>query len=246
MNKKEILEKLRDDDNYYGEFGRQFLSNSDIDKLLNNPLEFGKPLGSFPALLVGGYFHTAILEPGKLDKYKIIESSSRNTKHYKEMSHGELCLLEHEVDKINLMKDKLLANDVVKSLILTEDDPFIEYETPGLVELEGKTWKGKADVINHAEKLIIDLKTTSDISKFRNSAYRYNYDSQAYIYSTMFGYEFMFIAICKKTHQIGIFECSNGFYDSGYEKVKKAVEAHDLFFNTEDFDPQQYFITNTL
>ena len=162
------------------------------------------------------------------------------------MSHGELCLLEHEVDKINLMKDKLLANDVVKSLILTEDDPFIEYETPGLVELEGKTWKGKADVINHAEKLIIDLKTTSDISKFRNSAYRYNYDSQAYIYSTMFGYEFMFIAICKKTHQIGIFECSNGFYDSGYEKVKKAVEAHDLFFNTEDFDPQQYFITNTL
>lgn len=246
MDKKEILEKLRDDDNYYGEFGRQFLSNSDIYKLLNNPLDFGKPLEPMPALLVGGYFHTAILEPGKLDKYKIIESSSRNTKHYKEMSHGELCLLEHEVDKINLMKDKLLANDVVKSLILTEDDPFIEYETPGLVELEGKTWKGKADVINHAEKLIIDLKTTSDISKFRNSAYRYNYDSQAYIYSTMFGYEFMFIAICKKTHQIGIFECSNSFYDSGYEKVKKAVEAHDLFFNTEDFDPQQYFITNTL
>lgn len=246
MDKKEILEKLRDDDNYYGEFGRQFLSNSDIYKLLNNPLDFGKPLEPMPALLVGGYFHTAILEPGKLDKYKIIESSSRNTKHYKEMSHGELCLLEHEVDKINLMKDKLLANDVVKSLILTEDDPFIEYETPGLVELEGKTWKGKADVINHAEKLIIDLKTTSDISKFRNSAYRYNYDSQAYIYSTMFGYEFTFIAICKKTHQIGIFECSNGFYDSGYEKVKKAVEAHDLFFNTEDFDPQQYFITNTL
>lgn len=246
MDKKEILEKLRDDDNYYGEFGRQFLSNSDIYKLLNNPLDFGKPLEPMPALLVGGYFHTAILEPGKLDKYKIIESSSRNTKHYKEMSHGELCLLEHEVDKINLMKDKLLANDVVRSLILTEDDPFIEYEKPGLVELEGKTWKGKADVINHAEKLIIDLKTTSDISKFRNSAYRYNYDSQAYIYSKMFGYEFMFIAICKKTNQIGIFECSNGFYDSGYEKVKRAVEAHDLFFNTEDFDPQQYFITNTL
>ena len=62
----------------------------------------------------------------------------------------------------------------------------------------------------------------------------------------MFGYEFMFIAICKKTHQIGLFECSNSFYNSGQEKVKRAVEAHDLFFNTEDFDPQQYFITNTL
>ena len=67
MKKAEILEKLRDDDNYYGEFGRQFLSNSDIYKLLNNPLDFGKPLEPMPALLVGGYFHTAILEPGKLD-----------------------------------------------------------------------------------------------------------------------------------------------------------------------------------
>ena len=38
MKEAEILEKLRDDDNYYGEFGRQFLSNSDIYKLLNNPL----------------------------------------------------------------------------------------------------------------------------------------------------------------------------------------------------------------
>lgn len=246
MSNEEILEKLRDDDNYYGDFGRQFLSNSDIYKLLNNPLDFGKPLEPMPALLVGGYFHTAILEPGKLDKYKVIKSSSRNTKQYKEMSHGELCLLEHEVDKINLMKDKLLANDVVRSLIQTDNDPLTEYEKPGLVDLEGQTWKGKADVINHAEKLIIDLKTTSDISKFRSSAYRYNYDSQAYIYSTMFGYEFMFIAICKKTHQIGLFECSSSFYNSGQEKVARAVEAYDLFFNTEEFDPQQYFITNTL
>ena len=246
MDKKEILEKLRDDENYYGKFGRQYLSNSDIGNLLNNPLEFGKPLGAFPALLVGGYFHTSILEPKKLSKYKIIESSSRNTKIYKHESGDEMCLLRSEVDNIERLKDKLLSNDVVKSLILTGDDPFIEYETPGLIELEGKTWKGKADVINHAEKLIIDLKTTSDISKFRNSAYRYNYDSQAYIYSKLFGYEFMFIAICKKTHQIGIFECSDSFYNSGQDKVKRAVEAYDLFFNTEEFDPQQYFISNTL
>ena len=29
-NKKEILERLKNDDDYYGEFGRQFISNSDI------------------------------------------------------------------------------------------------------------------------------------------------------------------------------------------------------------------------
>ena len=28
--KKKIIEKLRDDEHYYGEFGRQFLSNKDF------------------------------------------------------------------------------------------------------------------------------------------------------------------------------------------------------------------------
>ena len=66
MNKDEIIEKLKDDANYYGEFGRQFLSNSDIYTLLNNPLAFGKPSESNVNFLIGGYFHTAILEPDKL------------------------------------------------------------------------------------------------------------------------------------------------------------------------------------
>ena len=30
-----IITKLRDDSNYYGEFGNQYLSNSDIIQLLN-------------------------------------------------------------------------------------------------------------------------------------------------------------------------------------------------------------------
>ena len=68
---KEIIDKLRDDENYYGKFGQQYLSNSDIGALLNNPLEFKKPVAKTPALVIGGYFHTCILEPHKLDKYKI-------------------------------------------------------------------------------------------------------------------------------------------------------------------------------
>ena len=45
MDKQEIIEKLRDDENYYGEYGRQYLSNSDIRALLNNPLAY--PFFSF-------------------------------------------------------------------------------------------------------------------------------------------------------------------------------------------------------
>ena len=33
-----IIEKLRDDEHYYGDFGKKYLSNSDISALLKNPL----------------------------------------------------------------------------------------------------------------------------------------------------------------------------------------------------------------
>ena len=102
LNKKEILERLRSDEDYYGDFGRQFRSNSDISTLLTNPLALGTPQKPNINFLVGGYFHTAILEPEKLKKYRIVESTTRNTKAYREISGGEMCLLQHEVDNLEL------------------------------------------------------------------------------------------------------------------------------------------------
>lgn len=243
MSLKEIVNKLKSYEHYYGEFGKQYLSNSDIYALLNNPLDFKKPSESSAAFLIGGYFHTCILEPNKLKKYKVVQTTTRNTKIYKEVSDGELCLLQHEVDMIEDLKDRMFANEICRDFIENESN---EYEVPGIIELEGNWWKGKADIINHDEKLIIDLKTTNDISKFKYSAYKYNYDSQAYIYSKIFGYEFLFIVIDKNTKQIGIFDCSNRFYESGADKVKRATETYELFYKTEGFDPSQFFLTKTL
>ena len=93
MNKAEILKKLDSDEHYYGEFGQQYLSNSDIKDLLDNPLMFKKNKDKTVPMLVGGYFHTLVLEPEKLKSFKVIEASTRNTKVYKEISEGELCLL---------------------------------------------------------------------------------------------------------------------------------------------------------
>jgi hypothetical protein len=243
MNKKEVLKALEDDSNYYGDFGKKYLSNSDISTLLTNPLALGKGLAPRPAFLVGGYFHTAILEPEKLKKFKIVEATTRHTKAYKEISDGEICLLQHEVDQIELMTEKMLSNEVCRDLIRLGN---VEYERPGITELEGHMWKGKADIVNHDEKLIIDLKTTADITKFKYSASKYNYDSQAYIYSKLFGYEMLFIVIDKNTHQIGIFDCSPQFYERGKDKVERAVQAYELFYKSEGFDPKQYFLTKTL
>ena len=243
MDKKQILKKLRNDEDYYGDFGNQFLSNSHIGKLLKDPLNVFKPSKRTPAFAVGGYFHTCILEPDKLESFKVIKSKTRNTKEYKELSGGEICLLEHEVDGILLMRDTVMANDICKDLIRGLQT---EYEQPGIIDLYDNKWKGKADIVNHEEKLVIDLKTTGDIDRFKWSASKFNYDSQAYIYSKMFGYEMLFIVIDKTTNQIGMFDCSPEFYERGEDKVRRASEAYDLFYKTKDFDPKQYFISKTL
>ena len=93
---------------------------------------------------------------------------------------------------------------------------------------------------------MIDLKTTADITKFRYSAQKYNYNSQAYIYRELFGYELVFIAIDKTTNQIGIYDCSPEFYAKGKDKVERACEAYKLFYENPDFKPENYFINQTL
>ena len=243
MNKKQILKRLYNDEDYYGEFGNKFLSNSHIGKLLKDPLRAFEPSKPSPAFLIGGYFHTCILEPDKIDKYKVVKSSTRNTKAYKDVAGGELCLLQHEVDTIELMREKVMSNNICIDLI---QGPQIEYEQPQIINMFDNDWKGKADIVNHDEKLVIDLKTTGDIDRFKWSASKFNYDSQAYIYSKLFGYEMLFIVIDKTTHQIGMFDCSPEFYQRGEDKVSKASEAYDLFYKTKDFDPKQYFISKTL
>lgn len=241
-NKEEILKRLQNDEDYYGDFGKQFLSNSNISTLMNNPLALGDDIVRSNALVIGSYFHVAILEPDKLKKFKIIDATTRNTKAYKELSGGEICLLQHEVDKIDLMIEKVLKNDVCTSLIRGN----VDYEVPGITEIEGNFWKGKADILNHDDKLIVDLKTTGDINSFAYSAKKYNYDSQAYIYKHIFGYDMVFLVVDKITHQIGLFDCSEAFYQRGYEKVMAASNIYDLFYKTEDFEPEQFFISKTL
>jgi len=245
MDKKQIahiLKELESDENYYGEFGQQFLSNSNIRTLIKDPLSFGKPTEPHLNLVKGQYFHNLVLEPEKIDDFRIIDASTRNTKIYKEESAGEICLLKKERDDLVELVDIMMTNPTARDLIKDID---VEYEVPGLLDLSGEWWKMKADVKNNTQSLIIDLKTTGDIDKFASSAWEFNYDSQAYIYSTYFGMDFMFIVMCKKSKRLGIFDCSPEFLLRGREKVERAVEAYRKFTD-KSFDPKTYFLSKTL
>ena len=250
LSREDILANLDIDEHYYGEFGQQFLSNSNVGALIKNPVDFRKPSEPNIHFLNGGAFHTMMLEPEKFEKnYPVFESSSRQTKKYKEAEAeaGEMLLLTHEHNNLLAMEDKLRKNTHTNDLLYGSEE--MEYEVPAYAEICGEVWKGKADIVDHSQGLVIDLKTTSDITKFHVSAKRYNYDSQAFIYRSLFGYDMVFLVIDKKTHQIGVYDCSDQFYQTGKEKVVEAVYAYRMYFKNQEEDPfdwTNYLITETL
>ena len=95
-----MIDKLRDDEHYYGEYGKKDLSNSDIGTLLSNPQSYGVQREKTPEMVKGSYLHTLVLEPGKAFNFRTISASSRNTKKYKEESEGEVILLDSEAEEV--------------------------------------------------------------------------------------------------------------------------------------------------
>jgi len=229
---KDIIESLKDDTLYYGDFGKQYLSNSDIDKLLNNPKQFRKPeahdTNRLTAFAFGRYFHHSFLEPDKAMQTLCVDVASRNSKAYKEF------LLSNEVDHALLGKECTQVVELVEEvnsnyecfdLIHAEGNI---YEQPGIKEIKGQMWKGKADIIT--DEFIVDLKTTSKINDFYWSARKFNYDSQAYIYEQIFGKPMKFIVVDKITKMVGIFDVTEEAIQRGEEKVERAVEVYQKFF----------------
>jgi hypothetical protein len=243
----DVLEKLKDDANYYGKFGRQFLSNSDIGMLLNDPRQFGKSRPDSKPLLEGRYFHTALLEPQKLKDFELVDCSTRNTKIYKdalEASGQEMLMLQSEADEILSLSQSMKHNLRFFESIYA---PGNEYEVPGIQQIKGLTWKGKADIIMHSENMLIDIKTSGRLDEFKWSARRYNYDSQCYIYQMIFGKPLVFYVIEKGTHKLGIFNASEDFLRGGEQKVEKAVEVYNRFFSeNSDEAVQNYYIEDIL
>lgn len=240
MTNEQILEKLKDDDQYYGSFGRQFMSNSDIGTLLHNPKNFGMPTQKTLPMLQGSYFHTSCLEPHKIKNLKAVDASTRTTNIYKDAckaNNQEFMLLKKEVEEIDAMVVALRGNKTLSPLVW---DNGVKYEVPLLGEINGITFKGKADIING--DFIYDLKSTSSIEDFRYSSKKYNYDSQTYIYETLTGKQMAFIVIEKGTNRLGLFRVSDEFRESGMIKTNKAIEVYHRFYGDNPTDDiTQYF-----
>jgi hypothetical protein len=234
MKHEDIINLLRDDKEYYGGIGKQYLSNSDIGVLLSNPKDYGKYRADNKSFSDGRYFHQLILEPDKALDFKFVDTGTRLTKEYKEFikeNNLPFCMLKKEKDEIENLVRVMTGNLRFFEQIYKDGN---QYEVPSIKEIQGMMWKGKADIIT--DECIIDLKTTSDINKFKWSAKSYNYDSQCYIYQQLFGKPLVFYVVDKLSQQLGIYTPTENFILGGEQKVAKAIEIHMKYFGGNPTD----------
>jgi len=230
----EIITLLRDDEEYYKGVGKQYLSNSDVGTLLNNPQDFGKDREDSKVFMDGRYFHQLILEPDKAKEMPSVDVSTRTTKEYKafcEDNNLPFCMLRKEQDEIQKLVSIINGNIMFYNEIYKAGNL---YEAPAVGEIQGMMWKGKADIVT--DEIIIDLKTTSDIHKFKWTAKSYNYDSQCYIYQQLFGKPLVFYVIDKGTGVLGIFRPTEDFVKGGEIKVGRVIEVFNKYFGSKPTD----------
>lgn len=252
MTEKQILKKLKDDEHYYGDFGKQYLSNSDIEALTTEPRQFKAPREDGEPFVKGRYFHQLILEPEKAKDFHIVDASSRSTKVYKEYvkdNNLNYALLTKDADEIKDMVSFCLGQYNFFELI---NDPTAQYEVPAIGEIMGHMWKGKADILT--DKYVIDLKTSGDVFKFKRNAPFYNYHTQAYIYQKLFDRPVVFLTVGKKKKidrnnntyfDLGIFPMSEQSMAEAELKVGQAVASYEKWFAPESQDNIDNYIINT-
>jgi AraC-like DNA-binding protein len=145
---------------------------------------------SSPALIIGSGFHTATLEPEKLDdefavKPSEIDGQGPRTKHYKEafeiMQKSEpdkQWLAPADYDLILEMAGSALDNPVLRHYMADIDKVV---EGTGYFEMEGAKCKVRPDLYIPGAGVVIDLKSTQDASNrgFTKSVRQFGYLFQA-------------------------------------------------------------------
>ena len=226
-----VIELLDEDELYYGKFGQNWFSNSFLTKLFDDPLlvKDDEVWGNGSALVIGNFVHKAILEPQKAIDFPASEATHRGQTKYKEdleaSSFDRWMFTENDKQKWLDFSNRVLANPEAKSILHAPDN---EFEVPAIAYFNGLPIKGKCDIINHKTKTIIDLKTTSDLENFAEKVDEWNYNVQAAVYSRALfkDYDFRFVAVDKRTDNIGVFDISKGESERGLRKLYKATNLY--------------------
>ena len=237
FKKKDILQKMYDDSFYYGYLGKHALSSSTCKSLLESPEAYVEYINKPPKekepqpFRDGRLIHLLSLEPHRIDELTIIEST-KGSKAYKLAVQEQLPQTVYTLAELNRCKkvaESVLNNQEFSSLVNKA-----KFEVPEISNYNGFPFRGKADIL--LDGVVVDLKTTSDIDNFHQSAMLYNYDLQAALYLELFeAFEFKYVVVDKKTFEVQVIEFSDEFIQSGYNKLNIATENYQKYLDNKEF-----------
>ena len=237
FNKEDILLKMMDDDFYYNYLGKNALSSSSCKSLIEGPESYVKMLNKndngkeSQALRDGRLIHLLSLEPHRIDELTIIDST-KGSKLYKlaiEEKPPQTVYTRSELNRCKNIADLVLENDEFREIVR-----FAHFEKPEIGYYNNLPFRGKADIC--LPGIVIDLKTTSDINRFDESALHWNYDLQAALYLKLFGaFEFKYVVVDKINPQVKFFKFSSEFIQSGYNKLNIATDNYYKYLADKEF-----------
>lgn len=246
---KKTIELLRDDNNYYGEIGKQFLSASDIKTLVSTPDQYGVSLDEDTNLLKGTYLHRRLLQPELLDNMIIVDATTRTTKVYKEIVAEHtleglpkpIFLLKKETEELELLAMKAESNHEFVDALQSNMQPF-EVEEPMIGEVMGYWFKAKADRKNQHRGFIADIKTARSLSSFVSQFRAFGYHGTAYVYSKLFGMPVRFYVISKEDGRLGVYDVSEETLAAGEEYVRWGLEKLEMYYGSNPTESiEQYY-----
>lgn len=243
----DLLERMKDDSFYFGYCASAMFSKSRISDMKKSPKTFyyvGKYKKNEQPLRDGHLFHWAILEPEKFSNALFCPVYSKNTKKFNEWKQsysGETVYTMQEKEDAERLAQAFTLNKRAVEMIGNS-----EFEKPAFGFINDVPFRAKGDVVR-SNGSVIDLKTCQNITNFKKDAYAYGYDIQLYIYCKLFKIkykDFFFIAIDKKSLDIGIYDCSKEMYQSGEVQVQNVLKAYQQNIHNKSDDEVKEFIDN--
>ena len=247
------------------------IANSDLQLIENSPADYiwSKNAPQDPSKVAafdfGTALHAALLEPEKFNDEVLVysQTKTRETKAFHEFANehkDSVILLESEYNKLRFMVDGAQYHPAVNRFLSAKSDKEGSIFVTDSNGIERKI-RPDLDYVNHGSQILADVKTTANISDWRDSARwknplfthgyghtaAYYMDTASLFYGTEIN-EYTFI-ILQKTVEMGRYpvaaititreECEIlGFFDQMNRNLDKYAQclSEDEWATVESFD----------
>lgn len=191
------------------------------------------------SMLLGTMVHVLALTPHEFDDEFLVADYERRSKagkvRFAELQqYGLKVVRPREFEKANAIVDALLADSTARHLLNhgIHERIFIEPRGDGLLPL-----KARLDVHQEAQRRVVELKTTNDITRLHKVMTEYHYLLSAAFYryiSKSNNVTFIFVQTAEP-FTVEIFEPTNLQLDQAAERVDDTLRRFDACWRANDW-----------